>query len=268
VEREIAVLANDTIYLAGGLDSAGQSASGVFTLNPATGALASVGSLPHAFHDAAAAVLGGRLFVFGGGAGEGSDVVQAFDLQSHRARLTGRLPKVLSDLSSASVGSTVYLVGGYDGFSPQSAIYATTDGVRFRVAARLPQGLRYAAAASVGPDVVVAGGMTGSGPVSSVYLFDSATGRVSLLGRMPTSLGHAMAFVIGGTVYVAGGQDRQGRAVRQVVAVDVVARTVTRLAPLPVPLSDSASVSDSRVAWLIGGWRGHAVAQVLTARPE
>ncbi len=268
VEREVAVAANDTIYVAGGLDAAGRSVNGVFTLNPATGDLASVGRMPQAFHDAAGAFIGQRLFVFGGGAGEISDTVQAFDPESEKGAVVSRLPRAVSDLSAASVGSTVYLVGGYDGIGPEAAIYATTDGVGFRIAGRLPQGLRCAAVASLGKNVVVAGGMSAAGPVSDVYLFDTGTGRVSLLGRLPLAVGHAAAFAIGGKVYVAGGMDRQGRAVRQVVEVDPSAGKITQQMPLPSRLSDAAAVSDGSVAWLVGGWQGRALPQVLQASLE
>lgn len=67
VQREVAVADGSTVYLAGGLDAAGNSAAGVFSLNPTTGKLTLLGSVPSAFHDAAGAFVGGRLLVFGGG---------------------------------------------------------------------------------------------------------------------------------------------------------------------------------------------------------
>jgi N-acetylneuraminic acid mutarotase len=266
VERAVAVLAGDTIFVVGGLNSIGQSVNGVFTLNPATGDLSAVGTMPQAFHDAAGAVIGSRLFVFGGGRGESSDTVQVFDLQSHRSRVSGRLPKPLSDLSSAVVGSTVYLIGGYDGANPQATIYSTSDGARFPSAGRLPLGLRYAAVASIGGKIVVAGGVSTAGPVSSVYVFDPATGLVALVGRLPVPVGHATAFALAGRIFVAGGRDARGRAVRQVVAIDLSSRAIALLSPLAAGVSDAAIASDGRRAWLIGGWRGQALAQVLTVR--
>jgi len=267
LERAVAVLANDTIYVAGGLDGAGRSVPDVFTLDPATGEVAAVGTMPQAFHDAAGAVIGGRLFVFGGGSGESSDAVQRFDLATGRATVVGHLPKALSDLSSTTVGQTVYLIGGYDGIKPQAAIYSTTDGVRFRTVARLPKGLRYTSVASVGKSIVVAGGVSAAGPVSDVDLFDTVSGHVSVLGRLPIAVGHAGAFTLSGRVFLAGGRDAKGKVGRQVVAIDPVGRTITAQPSLPAGVSDAAAVTDGSTAWLIGGWRGTALTQVLTANP-
>jgi hypothetical protein len=132
VQREVAVLDGRTVYLAGGLDSSDVSASGVFALNPATGRLASLGSMTDAFHDGAGAMIGGKLFVFGGGTVSGTDVVQAFDPASRSSAVVAHLPVSLSDLSAVTVGNTTYLVGGYDGHTPRREIYATTDGTTFR----------------------------------------------------------------------------------------------------------------------------------------
>jgi hypothetical protein len=265
LQREVAVSLDNVIYLAGGLGSAGTSANGVFSLDPSTGALAEIGTVPRAFHDAAGAVVGGSLFVFGGGAGESSDVVQALDLASHRARIAGHLPHALSDLASTVVRSSVYIVGGWDGSTLNSDVWATTDGTTFRHMATLPRGLRYAAVASLGSSIVVAGGIDASGrPVDTVSVIDAASGRVSALGHLPEAVGHASAFVLDGRLYVAGGLDANGKAVRQVVRVDPSAGTITAQPALPQPLSDAGTVVSAGAAWLIGGWRGTALSEILT----
>ena len=67
VQRAVAVPWRGKIVIAGGLDSTNASAQGVFELDPASGRLRSLGTVPLAFHDAAGAVLGRRLLIFGGG---------------------------------------------------------------------------------------------------------------------------------------------------------------------------------------------------------
>ena len=66
VQRAVAVSWNGVLYVAGGLDPAGSSVTAVSAVDPATGRVTSIGSLPQAVHDAAAAVIGRRLVVFGG----------------------------------------------------------------------------------------------------------------------------------------------------------------------------------------------------------
>jgi Kelch motif protein len=265
VQREVAEVDGSSIVLAGGLDAAGTSTNGVFALDPRTGRVHQLGTVPSAFHDAAGAMLDSRLAIFGGGPVTGTDIVQAFDLGAHTARVVGHLPVALSDLSSASIDSTVYLVGGYDGHTPQSAIYATTDGTSFHKVGALPQGLRYTAVTAVDHRVVVAGGTTGTVSVDTVFVFDPNTGKVRVLAHLPAPVAHAAAFTLGGDVYVVGGQDAAGNAVRTVTRIDPSTGAVSRLKPLAQPVSDAAVALLGDQAWLIGGWRGATVAQILVA---
>ena len=261
----MAVSDGRTIYLAGGLDAADRSAAGVFSLDPATGKLTLLGSVPSAFHDAAGAFVGGRLLVFGGGSNIGTDLVQAFDPATGRGTVIGHLPTTLSDLSAAAVGRTVYLVGGFDGQVPRREIYATDDGTSFRVVGRLPVGLRYPAVAAVGSKIVIAGGQSAHGPVDTVSVFDTTDGSVSRIGTLPSPLAHAAAFTIGGRVFVAGGRDAADRAVGTVTSIDAGAGEIHREAPLRRPVADAGTVISNGDAFLIGGWRGTTVDQVLTA---
>ena len=66
-------------------------------------------------------------------------------------------------------------------------------------------------------------------------------------------------------MYVAGGLDASGHAVRAVAAIDPAGGTVGTAAPLPRPVSDGPAAVSDGVAWIIGGWRGIAIAQVLEA---
>jgi Kelch motif protein/putative pyrroloquinoline-quinone binding quinoprotein len=272
VQRAVAVAGpgGAAVYVLGGLDAAGASAGGVFRLDPLTGTLSAVGSVPSAFHDAAAAVLGGRILVFGGGASSGTDLVQSVDIATGSASIAGHLPEPLSDLTAATVttgpGAGIYLVGGWDGSTASRTIWRTVDGRRFTAVGRLPIGLRYASAAAVGPTIVVAGGQVNDRPVADVFAFDTTTGRVRRLPDLPGPIGHAAAFAVAGEAYVLGGIDAAGRAVSTVTAIDPAAGTVVPEAPLPAAVSDAAVAPMADGAVLVGGWRdGHAVDQVLIA---
>ncbi len=266
VQRAVAASDGRVVYVAGGLDSSGTSVAGVFSLDSASGKLTSLGSMPFAFHDAAAAIIGGKLVVFGGGSSHGTDLVQAFDLKTREASVIGHLPVALSDLESASVGDTVYLVGGYDGRTPRREIYATRDGRHFTVAGKIPVGLRYAAVTAVGGTIVVAGGQSASSATTSnLFALDTASGSVSRIGRLPRPVAHAAAFTIGGVAYIVGGQDAGGDAVSTVTEIDPAAGTVRTEEALVRPVSDTAVATARGGALLIGGWRGSAVDQILAA---
>jgi hypothetical protein len=252
VEREVAAVHGGAIIIAGGLDSGGQSTGGVFRMSPSTGALTSLGTLPQAFHDAAGAILGKGLFVFGGGAAQSSASVQRFDLTTHASRIVGSLPRPLSDIASASTPSGVYLVGGYDGHVPRREIYRTTDGTQFTLVARLPVGLRYPAVAAIGSKVVIAGGTSPSGASDKVYLLNTADGTVRLLGRLPAATAHAEAFTLGRSVYVAGGVDAAGHVTGVVAKIDPSSGQVLRVRGT-VAVRDGATVVVAGSAFVIGG---------------
>lgn len=251
VEREVAVAAGHSVVIAGGLDSSGSSTSGVFRLDPATGRLTSLGSLPAPFHDAAGAVLGGNLYVFGGGATDSSPAVQRFDLATGRSAAVGRLPTALSDLAAAQTPSGVYLVGGFDGRRPRREVYRTTTGRSFVKVALLPAGTRYPAVAAAGRWVVIAGGITASGTSRLVYELDTATSKLRLVGRLPQPVAHAEAFTLGSRVYVAGGIGPSGGVVDAVVAIDPASGSI-RAVDGSLPVRDAPTVPSSG-AWLVVG---------------
>ena len=252
VEREVAVVHNGAVLLAGGLDSAGASTSGVFRLSPATGVLRSLGSVPQAFHDAAGALIGNAIYVFGGGAAQSSAAVQRFDLGTGTGAVVARLPRPLSDIAAAQTANGVYLVGGYDGHVPRSEIYRTTDGSHFAPFGRLPVGLRYPAVAALGSRIVIAGGTSPAGASSAVYVLDAATGHVRLLGHLPAPVAHAQAFSLGGAVYVAGGVDATGNTTGAIARIDPATSTIVPVAG-SLPVGNAATVELPGTALVLGG---------------
>ena len=264
VEREVAIRIGGRILLAGGLDANLQSASGVFSLDPHSGRVRQLGQTAQAFHDAAGALIAGRLLVFGGGSATSVDTVQNFDLARHTTAVVGHLPKPLSDLAAVSSGGTVYLVGGYDGKTARAEVYSTTDGIVYRTVAVLPRGLRYPAVAVAAGRIVIAGGAADAGVVSTVYALDPRTRRVSTLGHLPTPIAHASALALGGNVYIFGGRNTGGTATSDITRVDPVSGSIAPVGRLPQPVADAAAVKTGpRSGLLIGGWRNHAVAQVV-----
>jgi len=266
VQRAVAVSSQGRVLIAGGLDSSQVSTNGVFSLSPLTGRLTSLGTLPLAFHDAAGAVIGSRLVIFGGGSATSTDAVQSFDLRTHRGRIAGHLPRALSDLVSARIGARIYLVGGYDGSTARSSIYETTDALHFHVVASLPVGLRYPAVGVVGGHLIVAGGQTQTGLSASVYAVDPAAGVTRFIGLLPSPVAQAAAVTEGQTVFVVGGRTDAGVASRNVTAINVSTRAIRPSAPLPAAVADTAVTQLGATWYLVGGWRGVNVAQVLAAR--
>ena len=172
ISREVAVAGPaGRLIVLGGLTSGGGSASGVYTVGTATGAVRQVGALSAALHDAAAAVIGQHAVVFGGGLPATVAAVQSITLRGPRARsgaatatAAGSMPAPRSDAVAATIGPTTYVVGGYDGARPDAAVLATTNGRTFTKVAALAVPVRYPAVAALGGKVFVFGGQAITGP--------------------------------------------------------------------------------------------------------
>jgi N-acetylneuraminic acid mutarotase len=208
--------------------------------------------VPQPFHDAAGAILGNALYVFGGGAAQSSASVQRFDLGARTGKVVAQLPRALSDISAAQTPVGVFLVGGYDGRVPRREIYRTTDGTHFTLVARLPLGLRYPAVAALGTSVVIAGGTSPGGASDRVFVLDTGTGHVRQLGQLPAPVAHAQAFTLGGAVFVAGGVDANGNVVGSATRIDPVSGRIGSV-PGSVPVSDAATVALRGTVLVIGG---------------
>ncbi|HEY5098905.1 MAG TPA: kelch repeat-containing protein [Gaiellaceae bacterium] len=205
-----------------------------------------VGRLPAPTHDAAAAVLGTSIFLFGGGESVSVDTIDRVSLAGS-ARSAGKLDEPLSDLGAAVVGGKVYLVGGYTGSAYASAILRYDGGGRTTTVARLPAGTRYAGVAVLGGRIVVAGGITPSGTSSTVYSIDPATRKIARVATLPAPEAHAGMAALENALYLVGGND----------VLRIVGRSVTVAAHLPVSLSDPAVVAlDGRIVIVGGGTTG------------
>ena len=206
-----------------------------------------IASLPTPTHDAAAAVIRGIVYLFGGGQAASTDAVVRVDTARRTAVPAGSLGEPLSDLGAATLGGTTYLVGGYTGSRYAPAILRFHPGLQPTVAARLPTGLRYAGVAALGPKLYVAGGLTTAGASRFVYAFDPGAGTVTRVAMLPRPVDHAALAPLGSRLLLVGGGSRQ------VLAIDPAAHTVTPVANMPQPLSDPAAIAYQDRVLILGG---------------
>jgi outer membrane protein assembly factor BamB len=251
ISRAVAVTGGSNLLIIGGLEASQLSSNGVFRLDPTTGVLTPAGSLALPTHDAAATVLHGEPFVFGGGAQTSVDAVQSLS-NSGQPAIAGHLPAPRSDLSAVKIGTTVYLVGGYNGTVAARDVLATTDSVHFRVVARLANGVRYPAVSAIGDIIYVFGGEWANQPSDSVQAIDVRNGNVRIVGHLPDPRTQAAAFSLDGTIFVAGGHTPGGFS-SDILRFDTDHMTFTRAGSLPAPEADTAVATIANRAYLIGG---------------
>ncbi len=259
ISGESAVGLSGGPLILGGLDSSEASVGGVFQLDAKSGRLSPAGSLAGPLHDAAAAVLGDRVLVFGGGTETSSDLVQALPATGGTvaaettAAEVGHLPTVRSDLSAATIGGRAYLLGGYDGTAPLDSVLATADGSNFEQVATLPQPARYIALAALGGRLYAFGGETASGGSSdAIRAVDPKAGTASVVGHLPQPISHASAVTLNGRVYVLGGE-AGGAASDRVWSFDPASGRASAAGRLPLAVSGAAAATVGSTGYLIGG---------------
>jgi outer membrane protein assembly factor BamB len=206
-----------------------------------------VASLPVPTHDAAAALVGGSVYVFGGGEAVSTDAVVRLDPGWRIAARAGSLGEPLSDLGAATAGGKTYLVGGYTGARYATAILRFRPGAPPHVVARLPNGLRYAGVAALGGKLYVAGGLTVSGPSRAVYAVDPAAGTVTQVATLPQPVDHVALAPLGSSLLLVGGGSKQ------VLSIDPATGTTRAVANLPQALSDPAAVAQHGKVIVLGG---------------
>lgn len=251
LSRVVVLSQGRTLLIAGGLKQGGQSAAGVFRVDPTSGDPTFLGSLPYPGHDAAGAVLHGRVVVFGGGETQSIAAVQSFAPQSG-AQVAGRLPAPRSDLTGVTLGNRAYLVGGYDGVRLAPDVLETADGSHFRVVTQISVPVRYGAAAGLNGRLLVFGGQTGAGETSAIQEVNIAARRARIVGHLPVPLSHASAVVLGGFIYILGGRTNQVASSR-IWSFDQRSGRVRLAGLLPMALSDAGVTTVGATAYLIGG---------------
>jgi hypothetical protein len=121
----VAAIGN-TIYVAGGVTTSGET-SVVQAVNPATGSVRQIGTLPRPIAHAPLVAAHGALYLIGGRAPNGAALrtILRIDPRSGVVTRLGGLPQALADSAAVTVGSRVILLGG-GASSPSNAVYEFT----------------------------------------------------------------------------------------------------------------------------------------------
>ena len=271
VYRTVAVVSSGRIFVLGGHDAAGGSTTSVFEFNPASGKSVLAGTLALPTHGAAAALVAGRVMVFGGASLQVHDAVQFFNPATRKSTVIGYMPTVRADTTAATAGKLTVLVGGFDGYGPQGEVWATDNGTSFHVIAHLPQPVRYPAAVALGAAVYVFGGLISGGEYNGMFTndvqrVDLPTGSANVVGHLPFPVAHAMATNMAGHLFVLGGSSpmwtsKQNPRFRPCGQPGLTCRA------LPEPVTDAGVASIGRVTYILGGMSTNGpLASITTVR--
>lgn len=234
----IGAAVNGQVLVYGGQDAKGAPMGILWRFDPATNQWSKLPSNGTPVHHAAAASIGGRLYVFGGfrlpDSGKGGwfpeNKAWMFDLDKQTWTRLPDMPTPRGALAATVADGKIYVIGG----------------------AKIPANANIEA-------------LTGGSPVEllgAVEVFDTKTQTWSTRRPMPTPRNHMDASHVDGKIYVIGG--RVGSCfsggwstnIFMNEAYDIANDTWSTRAPMPTPRSGTASgVIDGRISVLGGeGW--------------
>lgn len=208
--------------------------------------------LHEARQEVAVAAAGGRVYVFGGIAGNTViDSVEEYDPAADRWRFVAPLPEPLHHSAAAVVDDRyVYVIGGYRtlAFDATDSVYrydALAD--QWTRVASLPAPRGALAAATIDGKVYAVGGVPGP---SALTMFDGE--RWTSLAPMPTPREHLAAVAVNGKLLAISG--RLGGSNRSAVEqYDPITNTWSSLAPIPTPRSGIAAAAFGERVYVFGG---------------
>ena len=199
--------------------------------------------LPAACKNAAAAVLGGKIFMLGGSTGETSNSVKVFDPQAGawaegapmaKPRAHGRLFVAVASGKLYAIGGDERMsddIGGeralsVEAFDPQTGAWAEM--------APMPSIRCITCAGALNDKIYVIGGNTGGGTSAfEVYDPQTNTWATNTAPRIPHPRWHPQMATLGGKIYVAGGY--WGEPYTMVDVFDPQQNSWTAVAPMSTP---------------------------------
>lgn len=210
---------NGLIYSAGGMTVNPQTGAGTvrtnsYVYNPASRSWRALPPMPHARHGAAAAFIGGKLYVAGGMAQDDSVVPQLDIYDPHTNKWTSghSAPVAYAAEGVGVIGSTMYLIGGCDaaqcGYTDVLAYNTATD--QWRPAAPYPVPIGWEGCGAINGGIYCAGGLNQIFPSKSAYAYNPAKNAWHQIADMPTDLYGGGAAAANGELVIDGGLNQGG----------------------------------------------------------
>ncbi|HPU86647.1 MAG TPA: kelch repeat-containing protein [Candidatus Latescibacteria bacterium] len=225
------------------------------------GTWASGAPLPSARQGAAAAVIGGKIYVVGGyDCSKPLSNVEIYDPATNRWESGPAMAQARATHSCGVIGGKLYVVGGYSGdrvlnslaiFDPATNTWSTGPS--------MPTPRCNVSAAVLGDKLYVVGGMPGGGPVryDILEVFDPIENKWTTGPPMPSARAGLATAVIGNRLYVIGGERDSERGYHYLDLLEIFdpeTNMWTAGPPLPTPrFSLGATVVDGKLYTLGGG---------------
>lgn len=240
------------IYAIAGFDAQGRSTNVVEAYDAVADRWERRASLPEGRDHAMAAAFGGRIYVFGGGAGPATKTTFAYDPTADRWQRLADMPFARTAGGAAVLGDRIVVVGGTGDRPEVSMVYDPaldqwTQGPMIEPREHL-------AVMGDGSRVYVIGGRWQDELKATNQVLDSLRGPWRTLVPMPTARGGTAGAIVNGQVFVAGGEAfNPTRTFPQVEVYDPATDTWRAAPNLPTPRHGLAVQGAGNALYVIGG---------------
>ena len=251
------------VYALGGFDDSKTTLSSIEVYDAPSNAWAAGAAMGSARADAAAAVLGGKLYVLGGIGGgvlglTRLNTAEAFDPRSGAWAAVAPMSTARSCLAAAALGGRLYAIGGQSSSGSQLSSVEAFDPQSGRWAAVAPMSTKRSAcgAAVLGGKIYVGGGWNDDNDsLSTVDVYDPATNSWAAAAPMSTKRVFPGVAVLGGKIYVAGGcPDDDTNILSTVEAYNPQTNTWAAVTPMSTPRHSFALAAVRGKLCAVGGY--------------
>ena len=214
-----------------------------------------IAALPKAMSGMASAVVGTKVYLFGGEVGHYSTVntINVFDTETNAVEtLDTTLPTQTFGIASAKIGTKVYLFGGYK--LNTINVFNTENNTIETLSTTLPMTLEGIASAKIGTKVYLFGGYGNSAARNTIYVFDAESNTITTLtATLPTAARYITTAVVGTKVYLFGGYTSS--PISTINVFNTENNTIETLSTkLPTAAYDIAAAAVGTKIYLFGGY--------------
>ncbi|HVB14195.1 MAG TPA: PQQ-binding-like beta-propeller repeat protein [Candidatus Dormibacteraeota bacterium] len=208
-----AILAGKDTVFGGGITA---SSASVQSLTSALGAAVTVGHLPQARSDSAAAVIGSTAYIVGGYDGIKYDPVVLATKDGVTFSAVASLPVPVRYPAVATLHHDLYVFGGQTANGQATNQVQLVDPVTHsaKVVGTLPEAITAASAVTLQGVLYVMGGETsaagGVAPNPTIWAFNPGSGRAVVAGALRVPVSHAAIAALGTRAWLVGGETASG----------------------------------------------------------
>ena len=223
-----------------------------------------VASLPEPIYEAASAVIGNKIYLFGPSGTTYKDTINVFDTENNTiATLETKLPTAAMGIASAVVGTKIYLFGGQTGISSYLNtinIFDTKNNTITTANSTISPAASVISAAVVGTKIYLFGGYKYFTPNSQaiISVYDTENDTVTILNAVLPSGAHSIASAVVGTkIYLFGGNYYNGSSTKYLNTISVFDTETNMIdtidVTLPIASYSIASAVVGTKIYLFGG---------------